>query len=149
VTLGVGGSGGVFGPCMFLGATTGTAYGTIAEHVFSHSAGPPALYAVVAMGAVFAAAAQAPLTELASAVEMTGAYALTLPVMLAVAIAAAISRRLRHGTIYTTSLLRKGVDLDAAPPWQARQPGDPLDVTLTSTTGQTTARAGRVDRLRR
>jgi CIC family chloride channel protein len=116
VTLGVGGSGGVFGPCLFLGATSGTAYGLVVDHMFGPTAGPPGLYAVVAMGAVFAAAAQAPLTSLASAVEMTGSYALTLPVLLAVAIAAAISRALRHGSIYTTSLLRKGIDLDEAAP---------------------------------
>lgn len=108
VTLGIGGSGGVFGPSLFLGATSGTAYGIIVDHVFGPAAGPPALYATVAMGAVFAAAAQAPLTSLASAVEMTGNFALTLPVMLAVAIAAGISRKLRRGTIYTTKLLRQG-----------------------------------------
>jgi CIC family chloride channel protein len=68
------------------------------------------------MGAVYAAAAQAPLTSLASAVELTGSYALTLPVLLAVAIAASVSRALCHGTIYTTSLLRKGIDLDEATP---------------------------------
>jgi CIC family chloride channel protein len=68
------------------------------------------------MGAVFAAATQAPLTSLASAVEMTGAFALTLPVMLAVAMAAGISRKLRRGTIYTTNLLRQGIDLGTEPP---------------------------------
>ena len=51
------------------------------------SAGPPALYAVVAMGAVFASAVRAPLTSVASVVEMTGDFTLTLPVMLAVAVA--------------------------------------------------------------
>jgi len=42
------------------------------------------------MGAVFTAAARATLTSLASVVEMTGDFALTLPVMLAVAIASAV-----------------------------------------------------------
>ena len=43
---------------------------------------------------------------------MTGDYTLTLPVMLAVAIAAATSRALSYGTIYTTKLLRRGCDID-------------------------------------
>ena len=73
----------------------------------------------VAMGAVFASAARAPLTSLASVVEMTGDFALTLPVMLAVAIAATISRALSYGTIYTTKLLRRGTDIDRATPWRA------------------------------
>jgi CIC family chloride channel protein len=79
------------------------------------AAGQPALYAVVAMGAVFASAARAPLTSVASVVEMTGDFTLTLPVLLAVAIATATSRALSYGTIYTTKLLRRGIDIDGTP----------------------------------
>ena len=50
---------------------------------------------------------------------MTGDYTLTLPVMLAVAIATAVSRALTYGTIYTTKLLRRGTDIDRATPWRA------------------------------
>jgi chloride channel protein, CIC family len=95
------------------------AFGEIAGHLLGLAAGPPALYAVVAMGAVFASAARAPLTSVASVVEMTGDYTLTLPVMLAVAIATAASRALSYGTIYTTKLLRRGYDIDRATPWRA------------------------------
>ena len=118
-TLGIGGSGGVFAPSLFVGVTSGMAFGEIAGHVFGPAAGPPALYAVVAMGAVFASAARAPLTSVASVVEMTGDYTLTLPVMLAVAVATATSRALSYGTIYTTKLLRRGQDVDRAAPWRA------------------------------
>lgn len=121
VSLGIGGSGGVFAPSLFLGVMAGTAYGVVVEHVFGADAGPPALYAAVAMGAVFTAAARAPLTSLASVVEMTGDFTLTLPVMLAVAIATTISRGVSYGTIYTTKLLRRGTDLDRTTPWRALQ----------------------------
>jgi CIC family chloride channel protein len=50
---------------------------------------------------------------------MTGDFALTLPVMLAVAIASTISRSLSYGTIYTTKLLRRGTDIDRTTPWRA------------------------------
>jgi chloride channel protein, CIC family len=119
LTLGIGGSGGVFAPSLFIGATSGMAFGEIASHLLGPAAGPPPLYAVVAMGAVFASAARAPLTSVASVVEMTGDYTLTLPVMLAVAIATAASRALSYGTIYTTKLLRRGYDIDRATPWRA------------------------------
>ena len=119
LTLGIGGSGGVFAPSLFVGATSGMAFGLTVNHVLGSGAGQPALYAAVAMGAVFASAARAPLTSVASVVEMTGDYALTLPVMLAVAIATATSRALSYGTIYTTKLLRRGQDLDRAAPWRA------------------------------
>ena len=112
LTIGIGGSGGVFAPSLFIGATSGMAFGEIAGHLLGPSAGQPALYAVVGMGAVFASAARAPLTSVASVVEMTGDFTLTLPVMLAVAIATATSRALSYGTIYTTKLLRRGTDID-------------------------------------
>jgi Voltage gated chloride channel len=64
-------------------------------------------------GAVFASAARVPLTSVASVVEMTGDFTLTLPVMLDVEIGT--SRGLSYGTIYTTKLLRRGTDIDRVP----------------------------------
>jgi CIC family chloride channel protein len=119
LSIGIGGSGGVFAPSLFIGVTSGMAFGDIAGHLFGPAAGQPVLYAVVAMGAVFTSAARAPLTSLASVVEMTGDFSLTLPVMLAVAIASTVSRALSYGTIYTTKLLRRGTDIDRAAPWRA------------------------------
>ena len=116
LTIGIGGSGGVFAPSLFTGAMAGTAFGVIARHLFGSGVGSPAIYGVIAMGAVFAAAAQAPLTSIASVIEMTGNYTLTLPVMLAVGLAAGVSKRLTYGTIYTTKLLRRGTDIERPKP---------------------------------
>ncbi|WP_225446705.1 chloride channel protein [Streptacidiphilus sp. PB12-B1b] len=118
LTIGIGGSGGVFAPSLFIGATSGMAFGETADHLLGPAAGQPALYAVVGMGAVFAAATRAPLTSLASVVEMTGDFTLALPVMLAVSIASTISRTLSYGTIYTTKLLRRGTDIERQTPGQ-------------------------------
>ncbi len=133
LTIGIGGSGGVFAPSLFTGAMAGTAFGIIADHLFGPAAGKPAIYGVIAMGAVFAAAAQAPLTSIASVAEMTGNYGLMLPVMLAVAIATGLARRLSYGTIYTRKLLRRGIDIELpreagqTQPQTARPPDqDPL-----------------------
>jgi chloride channel protein, CIC family len=112
LTLSIGGSGGVFAPSLFTGAMLGMAFGIAANHLFGSSIGPPAMYAVIAMGGVFGAAAQAPLTSIASVVEMTGNFTLTLPVMLATGIAAALSKRLTYGSVYTTKLLRRGIDIE-------------------------------------
>ena len=112
VTLSIGGSGGVFAPSLFIGAMLGMAFGTVAHSLFGPSVGPPAMYAVVAMGGVFAAAAQAPLTAIASVAEMTANFGLTLPIMLACGIGAAISKQLSYGSIYTTKLLRRGIDIE-------------------------------------
>jgi CIC family chloride channel protein len=112
LTIGIGGSGGVFAPSLFVGATSGMAFGEIVHQLLGPSAGQPALYAIVGMGAVFASASRGPLTSLASVVEMTGDFSLTLPVMLAVAMATTTSRAISYGTIYTTKLLRRGIDID-------------------------------------
>ncbi|HEY1515152.1 MAG TPA: chloride channel protein, partial [Solirubrobacteraceae bacterium] len=112
LTLSIGGSGGVFAPSLFIGTMAGMAFGVGAHDLFGPAVGPPALYAVVAMGGVFAGAAQAPLTAIASVVEMTGNFTLTLPIMLASGIAAALSKQLSYGSVYTTKLLRRGIDIE-------------------------------------
>ena len=112
LTLWIGGSGGVFAPSLFTGAAAGMAFGIIVNHLFGPALGPPALYGVVAMGGVFASAAQAPLTAIASVAEMTGNFTLTLPIMLACGIAAQLAKRITYGSIYTTKLLRRGIDIE-------------------------------------
>ncbi len=116
LTLSIGGSGGVFAPSLFIGTMAGMAFGVAAHHLFGPAIGPPAMYAVVAMGGVFAGAAQAPLTAIASVVEMTGNFTLTLPIMLASGIAAALSKQLSYGSVYTTKLLRRGIDIERPRP---------------------------------
>ena len=112
LTLSIGGSGGVFAPSLFTGAAGGMAFGLTARHIFGTDVGPAAMYAVIAMGGVFAGATQAPLTAIASVLEMTGNFTLTLPVMLACGIASATSKQLTYGSIYTTKLLRRGIDIE-------------------------------------
>jgi CIC family chloride channel protein len=112
LTLSIGGSGGVFAPSLFIGAMAGMAFGIGAHDLFGAVAGPPAMYAIVGMAAVFGAAAHAPLTAIASVVEMTGNFTLTVPVMLASGIAAGLSKQLSYGSIYTTKLLRRGIDIE-------------------------------------
>ncbi len=112
LTMWIGGSGGVFAPSLFIGAATGTAFGIGVHDLFGAAAGPPVLYGVVGMGGVFAGAAQAPLTAIASVAEMTGNFTLTLPIMLACGLSAHLARRITHGSIYTTKLLRRGIDIE-------------------------------------
>lgn len=104
-TIGIGGSGGVFAPTLFIGAMVGCAAGQALSPMTSAS---PAVFGVVGMGAAFAGAARAPMTAVLIIVEMTGQYALILPMMLAVVLATAASRFLTRSTIYTEKLLRRG-----------------------------------------
>ena len=135
LTLSIGGSGGVFAPSLFIGTMAGMTFGLAARHVFGPAVGSPAMYAVVAMGGVFAGAAQAPLTAIASVVEMTGNFTLTLPVMLASGIAAALSKQLSHGSVYTTKLLRRGIDIERPRPDNVLETLAVADVTQPVHTG--------------
>jgi chloride channel protein, CIC family len=119
LTIGIGGSGGVFAPSLFVGATSGLAFGVVVDHLIGPATGSPTLYGIVGMGGVFAAAARGPLTALAGVVEMTGDVTLTLPVMLAVAISTTVSRAISYGTVYTMKLLRRGIDIDRPKPTHA------------------------------
>jgi chloride channel protein, CIC family len=121
LTLSIGGSGGVFAPSLFIGAMAGMAFGTLVHSVFGAAVGPPALYAIVAMGGVFAAAAQAPLTAVASVAEMTGNFGITLPIILTCGISAAVSKYLSYGSVYTTKLLRRSIDIERPKPTNVLQ----------------------------
>ncbi len=121
LTLGVGGSGGVFAPSLFVGLMTGTAYGVVVDQLFGDAAGSPALYAAIGMAGVFASGTRAPLTALASVVEMTGDFTLALPVMLTGAISTLVSRSISYGTVYTQKLLRRGQDIERLQDYEYRR----------------------------
>ncbi|MEU2771743.1 chloride channel protein [Streptomyces sp. NPDC007162] len=116
LTIGIGGSGGVFAPSLFIGAMLGSAYGTAVHHLLPGSAGAVGAYALVGMGAVFAGAARAPITAVVILFELTGEYSIILPLMLAIVLATAASRLLTRDTIYTLKLRRRGIDLEGPAP---------------------------------
>lgn len=111
LTIGSGGSGGVFAPSLFIGAMMGAALGGVFGDLFPDITAPVGAYGIVGMAAVFAGAARAPFTAILIIFEMTGDYAIMLPVMTAVVLSTALSRALSRENIYTLKLLRRGVDL--------------------------------------
>ncbi len=113
LTIGIGGSGGVFAPSLFIGAMLGMAFGQGAHQLLPGIAGPAGAYGLIGMGAVFAGAARAPITAVVILFELTGEYSIILPLMSAIVLATIVSRALSKETIYTAKLRRRGVDLDA------------------------------------
>jgi CIC family chloride channel protein len=113
LTLGIGGSGGVFAPSLFIGAMLGETVGLLLHQAAPQLAPTPGAYALVGMGAVFAGAARTPITAVIIMFELTGEYHIILPLMLAIALAAGISKLISRDTIYTRKLLRRGIDLHA------------------------------------
>ncbi len=111
LTIGIGGSGGVFAPSLFIGAMLGSAFGAGAGHLLPAVAGPAGAYGLIGMGAVFAGSARAPITAVIIMFELTGEYSIILPLMTAIVLATGISHRLSRDTVYTAKLSRRGVDL--------------------------------------
>jgi CIC family chloride channel protein len=115
LTMWIGGSGGVFAPSLFMGAMLGSTYGAIAHDALPHLAAAAGAYGLVGMGAVFAAAARAPITAVLIIFELTGDYRVILPLMIAVVVATAIANAATRDTIYTLKLRRRGIDIDTPP----------------------------------
>lgn len=111
VTIGAGGSGGVFAPSLFLGATLGGLYGGVLHAVFPAVAPTPQVYAVAGMATVFAAAAQAPFVAITILLEITGDYRLTILVMAAAAVAYLTYASFSRDSMYTVRLSRRGIKI--------------------------------------
>ncbi|HSB78471.1 MAG TPA: chloride channel protein [Candidatus Methylomirabilis sp.] len=94
LTISSGGSGGVFGPNVYIGAMVGGWVAFVMDQWFPAAHFVPAAFAVVGMGAVFAGTARVPLATLIMVAEMTGGYGLIVPAMLASSLSFTIQRSL-------------------------------------------------------
>ncbi|NBB83869.1 MAG: CBS domain-containing protein [Alphaproteobacteria bacterium] len=111
LSLGMGFGGGVFSPSLFLGAMTGGAFGLIATSVFPEFSSGHGAYTLVGMGAVAGAVLGAPISTILIVFEMTGDYALTIAVMVAVAIASVLTQEVLGRSFFTWQLERSGISL--------------------------------------
>jgi CIC family chloride channel protein len=111
-----GGSGGIFAPALFIGSMLGGAVGHANVVFLHHSPDSVGAFALVGMGAVFAAIIRAPMTSVLIIFEMTGGYGLILPLMIANMTAYALARHWRHTPVYEALLLQDGVVLPHGQP---------------------------------
>lgn len=112
ITLNTGGSGGLFTPSLYVGASVGSAFGLLLVGMFPTLQLSPGPYALVGMGAVVAAALNAPMTGIFMVWEMTDNSAIMLPLMLSVVVSHAIARRLERDSLYSGWLRRRGEHLE-------------------------------------
>jgi CIC family chloride channel protein len=108
LTLGSGGSGGVFSPSLFMGATLGGAFGIVLHRLFPAIPFDPAALALAGMAGLIAGATGAALTAIVMIFEMTLDYSVVLPMTLTVAVAHGVRRALLAQNIYTMKLVRRG-----------------------------------------
>ena len=110
--------GGTFAPSLFIGASLGSTVGHAARLLTGMSI-DPATYALVGMGAYFAAFLRCPMAAVLIVLELTNDYDLIVPVMLAVALATMISRKLAPLTLTEEQMVAEG--------YKERRSRDPLD----------------------
>lgn len=108
LSLGSGSSGGIFSPALFLGATLGAAFGIALSLIWPTANINPMNYAVVGMASVVGGVTGAALTAIVMVFEMTRAYTIIIPLIIAVAVAIGIRRALIDDTIYSIKLARRG-----------------------------------------
>ncbi len=118
-----GSPGGVFTPTLLLGAAVGMALQAVLVMVFGAAAiGSPGAYALVGMAATTAAMTHAPVMAAVLVFELSGDYAIVVPLLLATAVATVLSRAMRPDSLYGAELRRRGVAWEIT--LDGRQPVD-------------------------
>ncbi|HET8649084.1 MAG TPA: chloride channel protein [Gemmatimonadales bacterium] len=112
LTLNTGGSGGLFTPSLYVGATAGGAFGAALASLFPHLGLHPEAYALVGMGALVAGATGAPITGILLVFEMTNDYAIIVPLMLTTVTAFIVARWMEKDNLYSGWLRRRGENLE-------------------------------------
>jgi CIC family chloride channel protein len=115
ICAGVGVPGGLFTPSLFYGALLGAGLGSLLGALFPALAAPSGAFALVGMAGVLAGTTHAAVSAVLIIFELTGDYAVILPLMVSAAIAAATSRAIEPDSLYTAPLRRRGVKLPELP----------------------------------
>jgi CIC family chloride channel protein len=101
LSIGSGGSGGVFGPGMVIGGVLGAAIWRLLEPIAPAVPQEPAAFVIVAMMALFGSVAHAPIAVMLMVAEMTGNLAMLPPAMIAVGVATLV---VGEASIYASQL---------------------------------------------
>ena len=96
ITIGSGGSGGIFAPSLFLGAMTGGCLGSLIHQWFPDATASSGAYALVTMGAVVAAGTHAPITAIIMIFELTQTIAIIPPLMAACVVSTLVTTYLNR-----------------------------------------------------
>jgi len=108
LTLGSGGSGGIFSPSLFMGATLGGTFAWVANQFFPGLGIDPISASVIGMAGLVGGATGAVVTAIVMIFEMTRDYGVIIPLMIVVSVAYGVRRALMEASIYDMKLRRRG-----------------------------------------
>jgi CIC family chloride channel protein len=103
--------GGMFAPTLFVGAMLGGSIGLLEQHFVPHLTGTTGTYCLVGMGVLFAAFLRVPMTSVFMVLEVSGNYAIILPVIVANTFAYVVSRSLQPTPIFDLLTRQDGLAL--------------------------------------
>lgn len=104
-------SGGLFMPTLLMGATLGSLVGALGESLFPSLITNSGSFAIIGMGAYFAAVIRAPMTSVLIVFELTRDYNIILPLMVANGAAYLISLQIQKGSVYEMISEQDGIYL--------------------------------------
>lgn len=109
LTIGSGGSGGIFAPCLVIGSFTGLFYHRALTEVFPQVVwGGEAYFGLLGMSGVMSSVLQAPMTGIFLIIEITGGYDVLISVVLVAVLSATLSHLFEPHSIYHAGLIERG-----------------------------------------
>ncbi|MDT8271622.1 MAG: chloride channel protein [Desulfomonilia bacterium] len=111
LTLGSGGSGGIFAPSLFMGAMLGSLVGKEAHLLYPSLTADAGAYALVGMGALVSGTSHAPISAILIIFELTNDYHIIPPLMVACIISLLIAIYFKKESMYTMKLVRQGINI--------------------------------------
>ncbi|HEX5079439.1 MAG TPA: chloride channel protein [Geminicoccaceae bacterium] len=111
LSLGSNFPGGIFSPCLVIGAMVGASFGMVADAIFPALGSNASVYALLGMGAVAACVLGAPISTAIMIFELTTDYGVAFAVMICVAVASVFCRQLHWHSFFTWQLAQRGIDL--------------------------------------
>ena len=108
LTIGSGGSGGIFAPSLFLGGITGFVFAKAAGNIFTSFPLSTSNFTLIGMCGVMSGVLHAPLTAIFLIAEITSGYTLFIPLMLVSAIAYSSASYFEHNSLYAKHLVEQG-----------------------------------------
>jgi CIC family chloride channel protein len=107
VTFGAGGIGGIFAPCLFIGANSGVFFSSVVNHLHVREISQ-SNFALMGMAGLITGVIHAPLTAIFLIAEITGGYQLILPLMIVAAFSYATISLFEKNSVYTHQLAKRG-----------------------------------------
>lgn len=109
MTIGSGGSGGIFAPSLLVGSLVGLAYHRLLVVAWpGHPWVGEGCFALLGMAGLISGILQAPLTGIFLIFEITGGWSVILPLIVVSVVSSAVCNRVEPGSFYVRDLMRKG-----------------------------------------